>query len=283
MKNFFLSLSVILSMMMTLSCTKTEKVDVEAIQRENDSLVMLNAQTKAEYEEVLQLINEIQVGFEQIKSAENYLKMNNNGGDDISPSVREQIANDITLISKTLKENKERINQLQKQLNDSKNQSAQLKQTINTLNSMIEEKSTIITELQSELAKRDIKIAELDDAVTTLSEINRTQTQVIDTQESELNKVYYAFGTSKELREQNIIENRGRNLLKGEFNQEYFTQADMRQISTLELGSKKAEILTAHPNGSYTLDKDAGGYLTLKIVNPQLFWSTSKYLVVQVD
>ena len=106
---------------------------------------------------------------------------------------------------------------------------------------------------------------------------------MILSQDSELNRVYYAFGTSKELRENKIIEKRGRNLLKGDFNKEYFTEVDMRDITELEIGSKKADVLTTHPNGSYSIDKDSNGYLTLKILDTQLFWNTSKYLVIEVE
>ena len=34
--------------------------------------------------------------------------------------------------------------------------------------------------------------------------------------------------------------------------------------------------------GSYALEKDDKGLLTLKITNPKEFWSVSKYLVIQV-
>ena len=37
-----------------------------------------------------------------------------------------------------------------------------------------------------------------------------------------------------------------------------------------------------HPSGSYTLTPDVNKQYVLRITNPQLFWSTSKYLVVLV-
>ena len=46
--------------------------------------------------------------------------------------------------------------------------------------------------------------------------------------------------------------------------------------------SKRAELLTTHPAGSYQLVKDDKGQLTLKITNPSQFWSVSRYLVIQV-
>ena len=49
-----------------------------------------------------------------------------------------------------------------------------------------------------------------------------------------------------------------------------------------KLYSKDADILTTHPAGSYAMEKDDKGQLTLKITNPKDFWSVSKYLVIQV-
>ena len=63
---------------------------------------------------------------------------------------------------------------------------------------------------------------------------------------------------------------------------EYFTKIDIRIDKEIKLYSKSANILTAHPASSYTLDRDANKQYILRITDPQLFWSTSKYLVVQV-
>ena len=41
-------------------------------------------------------------------------------------------------------------------------------------------------------------------------------------------------------------------------------------------------LLTDQPASSYQLDRDANKQYTLRITNPQEFWSTSKYLVVLV-
>ncbi len=61
------------------------------------------------------------------------------------------------------------------------------------------------------------------------------------------------------------------------------TEQKTETINTqLKLYSKSATILTAHPAGSYTLVRDANKQYVLKITNPDTFWSTSKYLVVEV-
>ena len=71
-------------------------------------------------------------------------------------------------------------------------------------------------------------------------------------------------------------------MLQGNFNKNFFTKIDIRVDKEIKLYSKSAKILTMHPSSSYTLATDAKDQYVLRITNPQLFWSTSKYLVIQV-
>ena len=47
-------------------------------------------------------------------------------------------------------------------------------------------------------------------------------------------------------------------------------------------GTESSVLDSVTYNYSYTLEKDDKGLLTLKITNPDKFWSISKYLVIQV-
>lgn len=113
-----------------------------------------------------------------------------------------------------------------------------------------------------------------------LQDDNAQKANTINTQDKQLNTAWYVFGTKKELKEQNILVN-GK-VLQGNFNKNYFTKVDIRSLKAIKLYSKSAKLLTMHPSSSYKLERDAQGQYVLNITNPQLFWSTSKYLVVQV-
>jgi hypothetical protein len=89
------------------------------------------------------------------------------------------------------------------------------------------------------------------------------------------------FGTKAELKNQKILQS-GDVLKSSDFNKDYFTQIDIRTDKEIKLYSKKAELLTTHPAGSYELVKGDDEKLTLKITNPNNFWSVSRYLVIQV-
>ena len=292
MKKILLSVAVMVSMMFTACNSKSG--DVEKLRQENDSLVQLNAQTKADFDEMLQLMNDVEDGFKQIKEAENYLVVHSSATGEVDMTTRERLKSDMQLVAQTLKDNKEKLAKLQSQLKNSKYQSSQFQKTVERLNAEIESKTAMIVSLQEELAKRDVRIQELDNAVSelagqvnTLSEETEKQKSTISSQEKEINTVYYVFGTTKELKEQKIISGGGlfkaSEVMKGDFNKNYFTKEDLRTFKQVSLESKKAKLLTAHPEGSYTFEKNDKDLLTLVITNPTEFWSLSKYLVIKVD
>ena len=103
---------------------------------------------------------------------------------------------------------------------------------------------------------------------------------MINAQDKQLNTAWYVFGTKKELKNQHIMED-GK-VMTGNFNKSYFTKVDIRELSEIKLYSKSAKWRTTHPASSYTLVRDANKQYTLRITNSQIFWSTSKYLVVLV-
>ena len=98
----------------TFSCTN-RSAETAKLQHENDSLMQLNEQTKAEFNDMLQLMNEVEDGFRQIKEAENYLVSQKNATGEVNLSTREKLKNDMSLVTETLLKNKEKLEALQKQ------------------------------------------------------------------------------------------------------------------------------------------------------------------------
>ena len=138
-----------------------------------------------------------------------------------------------------------------------------------------------------ELDAKNIHISELDQTISSLnthvSDLKTESSQksaTIQAQDKQLNTAWFVFGTKKELKEQRIID--GSRVLESNFNKSYFTKIDIRVEKEIKLYSKYAKILTMHPSDSYTLQKDANKQYVLRITNPQIFWSTSKYLVILV-
>ena len=258
------------------------------LKAENDSLLIELSQRNAELDEMMGTFNEIQEGFRQINDAESRVDLQRGTITENSASAKQQIASDIEFITKQMEENKAQIAKLQAMLKSSKNNSAQLKKAVESLTQELVTKQQRIEELQAELASKNIRIQELDAAVSGLSAEkeslaaeNEAKARTVAEQDKAINAAWFVFGTKSELKSQKILQS-GDVLKNADFNKDYFTQIDIRTTKEIKLYSKRAELLTTHPAGSYELVKDDKGQLTLKITNPKEFWSVSKYLVIQV-
>ena len=258
------------------------------LKAENDSLLIELSQRNAELDEMMGTFNEIQEGFRQINDAESRVDLQRGTITENSASAKQQIASDIEFITKQMEENKAQIAKLQAMLKSSKNNSAQLKKAVESLTQELVTKQQRIEELQAELASKNIRIQELDAAVSGLSADkeslaaeNEAKARTVAEQDKAINAAWFVFGTKSELKSQKILQS-GDVLKNADFNKDYFCQIDIRTTKEIKLYSKRAELLTTHPAGSYELVKDDKGQLTLKITNPKEFWSVSKYLVIQV-
>ena len=91
--------------------------------------------------------------------------------------------------------------------------------------------------------------------------------------------------SKKELKENKIIETgflRKTKIMEGDFERSYFTKADKRTLSRIPLHSKKAEVMSKHPAGSYEIVNEANGKC-LNILNSSKFWEYSNYLIVKIN
>ena len=224
------------------SCKQEQKSPQADTTQQSDSLQKIIAEKDNEINDMMETFNQIQAGFQEINEAENRLSIVKDGE---GANRRRQLLENVRFIANTMKE-------LRAELDAKDIHITELDATINTLNSNV-------SDLQEESARK---------------------TETINTQDKQLNTAWYVFGTKKELKEQRILD--GDKVLESNFNKSYFTKIDIRVDKEIKLMSKSAKILTMHPSGSYTLQRNANKMYVLRITNPQIFWSTSKYLVVQV-
>ena len=249
-----------------------------------DSLTRVNVQKDNEINDMLETLNSVEEGFRAINEAQGRVTLERRGE---GASANERIKENMQFIQQTMNENKELINKLRLRVRESSIASEQLRKTIENLTAQMVEKENELKVLRDELAAKDIHIAELDEQVTQLNEDvielkddKARKEETISQQDKDLNTAWYVFGTKRELKEQKILQSG--EVLQGNFNKNYFTKIDIRVDKEIKLMSRDAKLLTNHPAGSYTLQRDANKQYVLRITNPQQFWSTSKYLVVQV-
>ena len=266
------------------SCNEGVKKAEEAALQQRDSLEQIIAQKDNEINDMMTTLSDIEEGFREITEAQNRVTIAKQGE---GTNTTQRIKENFQFIQSVMKQNKELINKLKQQVRESSVKGSQLKKIIDNLTEQMEKKDQQLQALREELDKKAIHIAELDEQVADLSTNvsnltaeNTEKTQTISTQDKQLNTAWFVFGTSKELKEHKVLV-KGK-VLQGDFDKSYFTKIDIRIDKEIKLYSKSANILTAHPASAYTLERDANKQYILRINDPQLFWSTSKYLVVQV-
>ena len=260
------------------------KVD-NAVTAERDSLNKVIAQKDNEINDIMSTFNQIEEGLREIGQAEGRISVARDGE---GANRTQRIAENMQFIRQTMQQNRELIDKLRTQLRESSINGEQLKKTIESLALQLEEKDKELQQLRAELDAKDIHIMDLDEKianlntnVSNLSSESAKKSETIRAQDKQLHTAWFVFGTKKELKDQQILKN-GK-VLQGNFNKEYFTKVDIRVDKEIKLYSRSAKMLTSHPSSSYTLQRDANKQYVLRITDPQLFWSTSKYLVILVD
>ncbi len=258
----------------------------EARLQERDSLLHVIAQRDEEVNSMIGTLNDIQEGFRRISEAEGRITIAQSGPE--GTSSYEIMRDNINYIQEAMLRNRNMIGQLEAKLKASTMRSEAMEEAIKRIKVEYDKKRALIQELQAQIAERDSVIAEQTEQIEALNlnvgELtaeNKQKTAALQAQDKELNKGWFVFGTKAELREQKIVNGDGV-LRSGEMNRSYFTEVDTRTMNEIRLYSKKAELLTSHPDGSYALRKDQSGEYMLQIRDQKKFWSVSKYLVIMV-
>ncbi len=274
-----LSALVVVLLMLT-ACGKNSKQEEER----QDELTELQS-LRTQVAEQDSLINMVIQNFAQIQQLEGMISLDSNS--EVPQSQRAKIEDNLRLINEKLESNRQTIDLLNKKLAQSGNKNSSLQRTIGTLQEQLNAKNAEILDLTEELKRKNYAIGVLDSMVTdlssnveNLSKTSAAQQAELDRQDAALNTVRYCIGTSRDLKDMNIIRN-GEIVTEG-YRSDYFTQIDLRKVTSIPLYAKKAELKTKHPQSSYKLVKGEDKMLTLEISNPREFWSLSKILVIQI-
>lgn len=246
----------------------------------------------ANQDSLLVLMNDMAEGMAQIKQIENILSSSDNLSAE-SRNQRTQLRNDMQTILQTLQERRDRLAELEKKLQNSSANNTTLQKSIQTLKQQIADQENTINALRNDLANANIHIERLTANVDSLSnEIANVAAEKAEVEQeanflgNELNTCYYAIGSKKELKEHKLIETgflRKTKILPEDFEHSYFTRADKRTLTTIDLHAKKGKVLSNQPSDSYTISEAPNGSKVLRITNSDRFWSISNFLVIEVN
>ena len=276
------------------SCNVERSEKYQSLLAERDSLYTEVAAAKGGFDQALNTINEIEDALESVRAAEGIIMLENQEGN------TNKAVSQINAIQQTLKENRDRISDLEKSLAEQGSKSKALAQTVNRLKTQLEEKDNFIaslkreleqsrdeiTELNNQLADLNDDILTLNDNIEDLNVQNAAQQATIKIQDAAINTVWYCVATTQVLKDKGILTKGGLfqpvELSKQGLDKSQFVQADKRELSTIPLNTKKATLMSNHPKNSYELVENEEGALVLNIIDEDSFWSVSKYLVVSI-
>ena len=265
------------------SCV-SRQVAVEAESR-SDSLELVVSAKDSLINAVFADINAISENLALIKSRENLITVAGESEGGRRPV--EEIDNDIKAIDRLLRENRAKIESLQRsaaQLRKANLRIDGLEKMIADMNRQLAEKKAEVEQLRESLVRMGDEVKSLTEEVAVRSaEVENLSGEKVELQ-NQLNTVYYIVGAEKELRDAQIINKQGfigRTLTVGRnSNFDSFTMTDSRLLSEVPVGQKKATLVTSHPEGSYELVTDANKVVEkLIITDPVRFWEDRKSVV----
>lgn len=264
--------------------------ELEKLQAENDSLRSVSTEGGIKIDEYFKAFNEIQENLNEIKRKEKIISTNTSVDGELDQNAKDQINEDILSIYELMLKNKQTIQRLNRKLKSTGRKNSELEKTIRLLTEQIELKDKEINHLKDQLAQMNIDMVQLNEEVEkltsnidTLEHIKEEQTEVIEEQDTKLNTAYYVYGTKSELKDHKVITKEG--LFKGikigeNFDKDYFTQIDIREVTSIKLNVNNVRIMSNHASTSYELVEKDGKIESLEIKDPHKFWEMSKYLVM---
>ncbi len=283
-KHFAFFVIIILTNFLLSNCSKgsdeSENSIKDSIENVNGNLNGKLNEKDAAIQELVSSFNEIQENLNAIKEKEKIISKVTSDGD--VKSKEDQIKEDIQSIYDLMAKNKDRIGSLSKKLKNSKLQIDGLEKMIENMQATLNLKDSEIEELKTKIEGLNVELSSLTTNYKVVENESNQKTEIINT-------AFYAIGTSKELKEKNVITKEGGIIglgkttkLSSDFNKEYFTKINIEKTTSINLGAKKIKILTTHPSNSYKLIGEKP-IEKLEINNTKEFWSASKYLVIILD
>lgn len=256
---------------------KSEKSELEQRSKEQDSIILI----------LTEVIEDVQHNLNVIREKEGRIRLAEEASSEKFKSLKDAVVQDIQDVNSIIEESKAKINRLNQQLASSKGQIKNLGVLVESLKKQLEERENTIAELTRAIEEKDETIRQLTRKVQIITEESQ---RTISAKEAELNRCYYIIDTRRNLKDKGIIDSQGGFLgigrvktVSGSVDPSLFTAADMRELNRLELDTRSIKLISEHPTGSYSIEREGKKISALVIEDPKTFWSISKILVIMID
>ena len=256
--------------------------DTSKLEQTIDSLRQVNQQQQASLDEMTNFVSTLSDGMNAIAYQENMIF--NNGGKEGNSLDREQIKSHLEALAGTLAEQRRKINSLTDSLKARGADMTKMQGLIDNLTRQLDEKDKVIAQLRKDIEQKNFSISDLQKKLNVAMAGSAQFEQRAQKAERELATIttaYVLMGTKDALLDGGYIDKRKRvqteTMPKGDF-----TKVNIYKFTELDIPSRSVNLLTDHPRKSYSIEKVDKENRKLVITNPQLFWSSSKYLIIQV-
>lgn len=265
------------------SCNYSEREQKLKDLSVQDSLLLQQVKAKdSSISAYIGTMNAIQDNLDSLKQRERIIA--------VKPSEHygSNVIGDIRSIDNLIIKDDREIMQLQASIKKMKDKDGNLEKMLAHLHSEVAERDSNIVYLQKTLSQTNESmktvVQQFNDSMISM-DFERAENGSLHAQ---VNTVYYAIGTMKELKQKGVIDKEGgiagigcTPRLKQHFNAKYFTRADMTKLTEIPLYGKFAKVITDQPDNSFKV-KATAKVDSLEITDPDSFWNGSKYLVVAV-
>ena len=272
---------------MTLFGCENYKEQAAQLAKERDSLMALNNAGTQTIDEFVSTLTEVENNLGKITEKQNAVAMAADRNPEGARSSRERLNAQIEEINRMMSENKAKIEELSKKLGGANAHAAKFKKMVQSLQEQLTQKEQELVALNEKLGNLNVELTSLKTSFDSVSTMNQNQATTIAEQTNKIHTAYYTVGNYKKLRDKQVLSKKGGLLGIGKsatvvptIKDDNFTRIDYTQVSTIPVNSKKAELVTTHPVGSYKIEKENDKISDIVITDPEKFWSASKYLVV---
>lgn len=282
---------VLATVILLSSCNQEAEMQQKKLSYKLDSLTMVASSKDSTINDLLFSFNDIKQNLDSVALMQNIIstEVETPGGKFVS-NTKNRINSQIASINNLLNQNKAKIAELNRKLKNNSLKINEFQKMIASLNEDIASKNTELQTLNEKLNSANAQMAQLQTSIDTLSNTSASQSKIIADQIASIHTAYYLVGKSKEMEQKKIINKTGGVLgmgktpkLNADVDKNNFTRIDYTLVLNIPINSKKAKVITTHPSDSYMLEQENGEYTNLRIIQPDKFWSTSKYLAVLND
>ena len=227
-------------------------------------------------------IKKIKENINEINKQESIINNAKNNPEFITLDTTDVI-NAIKILSMKLQENESMIEELSNAVILEKDKNSQFASSVTQLSEQIAKSNREIYFLKEELNSINASFESV------FNKYNLQNIKINDINKK-LNQVAFAIGTKTELLNNGVLTKSGGLIgivksrkLNNNLNTDYFTYTSRLEFRKLILGFKSVKLITSHPTGSFKLHNSSKEKIdSLEILDNDVFWRNSKFLVVEV-